>query len=244
MKEKSEKAGPNFNTQKIKIKASSPITPWKIDGETLETVTEFILLCSKITADGDYSHEIKRWLHLGSKATSNLDRILQSRDITFLTKVCLVRAMLFPVVMYGCESWTIRKTWMLKNWCFWTVISKKTLESSLNCKDIQPVSPKINQSWIFIGRSDTEAQSPILWPPNGKNWYFSLEKFLLVGKIEGRRRRERQRVRWLDSITDSMDITFCSPEELVMDREVWCAAVHSVANSWTWLSEWNEVLVT
>ena len=209
----------------------------------METVTDFISGGSIITADGDCSHEIKRGLLLGRKAMTNLDGIIKSRDITLPTKVCLVKATVFPVVMYGCESWTIRK-WVLKNWCFWIIVLEKTLASSLDCKDIQPVSPKINQSWIFIGRSDTEAQSPILWPPNGKNWYFSLEKFLLVGKIEGRRRRERQRVRWLDSITDSMDITFCSPEELVMDREVWCAAVHSVANSWTWLSEWNEVLVT
>ena len=208
------------------------------------TVRDFILGVPKSLQMVTAAIEIKRCLLLGRKIMTSLDSILKSRDIILPTKVHLVKAMVFPVVMYGCESWTIRKTWMLKNWCFWTVISKKTLESSLNCKDIQPVSPKINQSWIFIGRSDTEAQSPILWPPNGKNWYFSLEKFLLVGKIEGRRRRERQRVRWLDSITDSMDITFCSPEELVMDREVWCAAVHSVANSWTWLSEWNEVLVT
>ena len=104
VKEKSEKAGPNLNTQKIKIKASSPITPWKIDGETMVTVTDFIFLGFKITADGDYSHEIKIWLYFGSKATTNLDSILKSKDITLLTKVCIVRAMVFPVVMYGCES--------------------------------------------------------------------------------------------------------------------------------------------
>ena len=109
VKEKSEKAGPNLNIQKIKINASSPITPWKIDGETMVTVTDFIFLGSKITADGDYSHEIKRWLHFGSKVMINADSILKSRDITLLTKVCLVRAMVFPVVMYGCERWTIKK---------------------------------------------------------------------------------------------------------------------------------------
>ena len=109
VKEESEKVGLKLNSQKTKIKASGPITSWQIDGETIETVTDFIFLGSKITADGDCSHEIKRCLLLGRKAMTNLDSILKSRDITLPTKVCLVKAMVFPVVMYGCESWTIKK---------------------------------------------------------------------------------------------------------------------------------------
>ena len=149
--------------------ASSPITSWQIDWETMETVTDFIFLGSKSTADGDCSHEIKRCLLLGRKAMTNLDSILKSRDIILLTKFCLVKAMVFPVVMYGCEL-DYKESWVLKNWCFWTVVLEKTLESPLDCKEIKLVNPKGNQSWIFIGKTDAEAEAPILWPPNGKNW--------------------------------------------------------------------------
>ena len=149
--------------------ASGPITSWQIDGEIMETVREFIFGNSKITADGDFSHEIIRHLILGRKAMTNLDRILKSRDITLPTNVHLVKTMVFPVVMYGCEL-DYKKSWALKNWCFWTVVLEKTLESPLDCKEIQPVHPKGNQSWIFIGRTDVEAETPILWPPDGKNW--------------------------------------------------------------------------
>jgi len=141
----------------------------QIDGKTMETVRDFIFLGSKITAD-DYGHEIKRCLLLGRKAMTNLDSILKSRDITLPTKVCLVKAMIFPVVMYGCESWTYKESWVPKNWCFWTVVLEKTLESPFDCKNIKPVNPKGNQSWIFIGRTDAEAETPILWPPDVKNW--------------------------------------------------------------------------
>ena len=120
------------------------------------------------------------------------------------TKVCLVETMVFPVVMYGCESWTIKKARVSKNWCFWTVVLEKTLESPLDCKEIQPVHPKWNQSWIFIERTDAEVETPILWPLDAKNW--------LNGKDpnsgKGRRRRGQQRMRWLDDITDLMDINF------------------------------------
>ena len=150
--------------------ASGHITSWQIDGETMETVRDFIFGGSKITADGDCSHEIKRRLPLGRKVMTNLDSILKSRDITLPTKACLVKAMVFPVIMYGCESWDYKEGWMLKNWCFWTVMLEKTLESPLDCKEIQPVHPKGNQSWIFIGRTDAEAETPILWPPDEKNW--------------------------------------------------------------------------
>ena len=121
---------------------------------------------SKITADGDCSHEIKGCLLLGRKVMINLDSKLKSRNITLLTKVCLVKAMVFPIVMYGCK----KDNWVLKNWYFWTVVLEKALESPLDCKEIQPVHPKGNQSWIFIGRTNAEAEASILWPPNVKNW--------------------------------------------------------------------------
>ena len=147
VKEERGKVGLKLNSQKTKIMASSPITSWQIDGETVETVADFILEGSKITADGDCSHEIKRRLLLGRKVMTNLDNILKSRDITLSTKVRLVKAMVFPVVMFGCESWTIYKeSWVRKNWCFRTVVLEKTLESPLDCK-IQPVHPKGDQPW-------------------------------------------------------------------------------------------------
>ena len=149
--------------------ASSPITTWQIDGETRETVTDFLFLGTKITADGDCRHEIKRRLLLGRKFMTNPDCILKSRDITLLTKVHIVKAMVFPVVMYGCEL-DHKESWMPKFWCFWTVVLEKTLVSPLDCKEIQPVHSKGNQSWIFIGRTDAEAEALILWPPNAKNW--------------------------------------------------------------------------
>ena len=124
---------------------------------------------SKITADGDCSHEIKRHLLHGKKAMINLDSILKSRDISLPTKVCLVKAMVFPVVMYGCESWTIKKAEHPKNWCFWTVVLEKTLESPLDYRKIQPVHPKGYQSWVFIGRTDAEAETLIIWPPDAKS---------------------------------------------------------------------------
>ena len=133
-------------------------------------MADFIFLGSKITADDDWSHEIKRRLLFARKVMTNLDSILKSRDITLPTMVHLVKVMVFPLVMYGCESWTIKKSWVLKNWCFWTVVLEKTLESPSDCKDIQPVHPKGNQSWMFIERTDVEAETPILGLPDAKSW--------------------------------------------------------------------------
>ena len=149
---------------------SRPITSWQIDGETMETVTDFIFLGSKLTANGDWSHEIKTHLLLGRKAMTNLDSILKSRDINLLTKVHLVKAMVFPVINVWMWELDYKESWVSKNWCFWIVVLEKTLESPLDCKEIQPVYPKRNQSWIFIGRTDAEAETPILWPPYVKNW--------------------------------------------------------------------------
>ena len=150
--------------------SSGPITSWQTDGEVMETVRDFIFLGSKITADGDCSHEIKRRLLLGRKAMTNLDSILKSRDLTLPTKVCLVKGIIFPVVMVWMWELDHKESWVLKKWCFWTVVLEKTLESPLDCKEIKPVNPKVNQSWIFIGRTDAEVEAPIRWPPNAKNW--------------------------------------------------------------------------
>ena len=169
VKEESERVGLKLNIQKTKIMTSGLITSWEIDGEIVETVSDFIFLGSKITADGDCSHEIKRCLLLGRKVMTNLDSILKSRDITLPTKLCLVKAMVFPVVMDGCESWTIKEAWAPKNWYFWTVVLEKTLESPLDCKEIQTTHPKGDQSWVFIGRTDAEAKTPVLWPPHAKS---------------------------------------------------------------------------
>ena len=161
VKEESEKVGLKLNIQKTKIMASGPITSWKIDGETGETVADFIFLGSKITADGDCSHEIKRRLLLGRKVKTNLDSILKSRDITLPTKAHLVKAMVFPIVMYGCESWTIKKAEhqridAFELWCW------GRLESPLDCKEIQSVHPRGDLSWVFIGRTDAEAETSTL----------------------------------------------------------------------------------
>ena len=165
VKVESKKFGLKLNIQKTKIMASGPITSWEIDRET---VSDFIFGGSKITADGDCSHEIKRHLLRGRKVMTNLDSISKSRDITLPTKVRLVKAMVFPVVMYGCESWTMKKAEhridAFELWCW-----RRLLESPLDCKEIQPVHPKEDQSWVFIGRTDVEAETPVLWPPHEKS---------------------------------------------------------------------------
>ena len=184
VKVESEKVGLKLNIQKTKIMAFSPITSWWIDGETMETVRDFIFGGSKITADGDCSHEIKSCLLLGRKAVTNLDSIFKSRDITLLTKVCLVKAMVFPVVMYGCESWTIKKAecrriHAFEQWC-WRRLLRVPWTAGRSSQSIL----KEKQFWIFIGRAVAEAETPILWPPDVKNW--------LTGKDPGAGKDWRQ----------------------------------------------------
>ena len=167
MKEESEKAGLKLNIQKTKIMASGPITSWQIDGETKETVTDFILGGFKITAVVDCSQEIKRRLILGKKAMTNLDSILKSRDVT--NKGLSSQSYCFSSSHVWMWELDYRESWALKNWCIWTVVLEKTLESPLDCKEIQPVHPKGNQSWVFIGKTGAEAETPILWPTDLKN---------------------------------------------------------------------------
>ena len=167
--EESEKAGLKLNIQKTKIKASGPLTSWQIGGETMETVRDFIFPGSKITLDGDCGQEIKRCLLLGSKAMTNLDSILKSRNITLPTKVSLVKAMVFPVVMYGCESCTRKKaedrrTDAFELWCW-----RRLLRVPWTSKEIQPVHSEGDQPWDFFGRNDAKAETPVLWPPHGKS---------------------------------------------------------------------------
>ena len=168
VKKESEKVGLKLNIQKTKIMASGPITSWQIDRETMETVTDFIFFSSKITADGNCHHEIKRCLLLGRKAMENLEGILKSRDITLLTKVCIVKHGFSSSQVWICEL-DNKKHWVPKNWCLWTVVLEKTLESPLDSKEIKPVNPKGNQPWIFIGRIDAKAEASILRPPVAKS---------------------------------------------------------------------------
>ena len=155
-------------------------------------MADFIFGGSKITLDGDCSHEIKRHLLLGRTVVTNLESILKSRDITLPTKFCLTKALVFPVVIWMWEL-DYKESWAPKNWCFWTVVLEKTLENPLDCKEIKPLNLIGNQPWILIGRTEAEAEAPILWPPCLNSW--SLEKTLMLGKIEGRRWRGWQRKR-------------------------------------------------
>ena len=183
----------------MKIMASGLITSWQIDGETMETVTDVTFLGSKFTAYGDCSREVKRRLLLGRKAMMNLDSIFKSRDINLLTKPHIIKYMAFPVVMYACETWIIKKPECQRIDAF--ELSCWRLEKPLDCKEIKPINPKGNQSWIFIGKTDAEVEAPVLWPPGVKRRPWCWER-LKAGRWRG-----QQRGIWFDTISDSMDMS-------------------------------------
>ena len=205
--------------------ASSPITSWQIDRETMETVTDFIFLVSKITAYGDWSYEIKRHLLLGRKAMTHLDSTLKNGDITLPTKVCLVKAMVFPIIMYGCECWTKKKAecWRIdafELWCWRILLSIPWTARRFNQSILKEISPEYSTLWL----------------PDAKNWLISKDPD--AGKY-WRQEKGTTEDEIVDDLMDLINMSLSKLWELLMDRVAWLAAVHGVAKSWTWLSDFH-----
>ena len=197
--------------------------PWGSPGKNTGVGCHFLLQCMKV------------------KSESEVAQSVQLLATPWTAAYQAPRSMGFSRQKYwsGVPLPSLKESWGLKNWCFWTVALEKTLESPLDCKEIQPVNPKGNQSWIFIGRTAAEAETPILWPWSKELTHW--KRLLMLGKIEGKRRRGWQRMRWLDGITHWMDIVWTSSGSWLMDREAWCDTVPWIAKSWTQLSYWTEL---
>ena len=217
--------------------ASSPITLWQIEGEKVEAVTDFLFLGSKITADGNCSPEIRRQLLLGRKVMANLDSVLKSRDISLPTKVCVVKAMVFPVVPYSCESWTIKKAeWRridaFELWCWRKFLKIPWTTRRSNQSILREINPEYSLEGLIL-KLKLQYFGHLMWTA------YSLGKSLLLGKIEDRRGRGHQRMWWLDGITNAMDINLGKLREMVRDRETWHTAVHGITKSWMQLGDWT-----